>query len=258
MRIIDRIPGWAKHGAGMILPARVRDRVRRYIVDRYYEPGFINRQGPIAYRLRRHVLHRPPRLHRLVYHITDHCNLNCRGCTHFSNIAKPSFLQIDTFKSEFNRMSQLFPDITEVYLLGGEPLLHRDIEEFLLDARSYFPRTRINLLTNGVLVTRMPQTFWDTLRETDAWLMVNRYPIGLPVEEIARLAERHGVNLEWVDSRDEFFKLPLDIGESRTPPTLSGAAAGSTTAPCCETGSVSMFVRRLRRSVQRTVRRRGP
>jgi len=220
MSVFDRIPAPLRRSARKVLGDERVDAMRDGIIRRYYAPGMVSRSGPVAYRFRRYVLRRPPRLHRVVVHITDHCNLNCRGCTHFSNIAKPAFADLDEFTRDFTRLARLFPDITEIYLLGGEPLLHPQLESFVRVTRRLFPDSRINLMSNAVLVPKMDEAFWQMLIDTDAWLVCDLYPAKIDVERVERLAAEHGVKFEWVEPRGEFFKLPID-------PTGSQDAADS-------------------------------
>lgn len=37
-------------------------------------------------------------------HVTEHCNLNCRGCDNFSPIAGESFIEVDWFDKQMERM----------------------------------------------------------------------------------------------------------------------------------------------------------
>jgi hypothetical protein len=39
--------------------------------------------------------------------ITDHCNLNCRSCDHFSPIAKEYFLDLKSFENDMKRLAEL-------------------------------------------------------------------------------------------------------------------------------------------------------
>jgi ABC-2 type transport system ATP-binding protein len=158
----------------------------------------------------RHVLRRKPRLHRLVVHVTDHCNLNCAGCTHFSNISEPGFASVEEFERDMARLAVLFSAISEIYLLGGEPLLHPDLIEFMRITREQFPESSIKVMTNGVLAHRMEAPFWEALREYDCTLVCDLYPIALKVERVDALAAEHGATVEWTESRDEFFRLPID------------------------------------------------
>ena len=58
-------------------------------------------------------------------HIVDHCNLNCRGCSHFSPLAKPYFKSLDEYKREFERLAEITNHyIQQIRIMGGEPFLH--------------------------------------------------------------------------------------------------------------------------------------
>ena len=42
-------------------------------------------------------------------HVADTCNLKCRGCMHFSNIAiHPNYPDLQRFEQDFKRLSELF------------------------------------------------------------------------------------------------------------------------------------------------------
>jgi hypothetical protein len=208
------IPGWVRHAARVLLPRRLGDRIRDYVIARYYAPGMVSRVGPVAYRWRRYALRAKPRLHRIVVHLTDHCNLNCKGCSHFSNLAEPAFADPVKLDAEFERIAKLV-EVTEIYLLGGEPLLHPQLEAFLRSARARFPETRLVLLTNGILLPQMGESFWRTLGEQRIVLMYDDYPIKLKTGTIAERAAENGVTVELAEHYDEFFKLPIDIGGSQ-------------------------------------------
>ena len=40
-------------------------------------------------------------------HILEHCNLNCRGCSHFSGLAHKEFKNIDDYINEMSALSRL-------------------------------------------------------------------------------------------------------------------------------------------------------
>lgn len=160
--------------------------------------------------VRKHVMRRKPSFYHLEAHITDHCNLKCKGCGHFSCISEPRFVDVDEFRKDFERLGQLFSNFERIHLLGGEPLLHPQVADFIEIAREQFPNTRLVLWTNGILLPKMDEHFWKTLATTHCVLLVDNYPIKIRVDEIDRLAAEHGVNLEW-EQRQDFYKLPISI-----------------------------------------------
>ena len=225
-----------KRLARKVLPERTVESAHAHAGDDDYVPWMVSRENPLVLTFKRRVLKQNPHLQRLVVHLTDHCNLNCKGCTHFSNIAEPAFADPDQLEREFEALEHVFSGITEIYLLGGEPLLHPRVTEFTEIARRHFPRARINLMSNGVLVTRMPPEFWQAMHDDRIWLVCDLYPIGLQVDEIESLARRHGVDLEWTDPRAEFFKLPIDLAGSQDPTRSFRGCGGVNNCPILRDG----------------------
>lgn len=215
MNLLRITPVWVKRLARKVLPERTIGSAHARAGGDDYVPWMVSRENPLVLAFKRRALKQDPQLQRLVVHLTDHCNLNCKGCTHFSNIAKAAFADPDQFEREFEALEHVFSGITEIYLLGGEPLLHPRVTEFMAIARRHFPHSRINLMSNGVLVTRMPAGFWSAMHDSRIRLVCDLYPIGLPVDEIEALVALHGVELEWTDPRAEFFKLPIDLTGSQ-------------------------------------------
>jgi len=234
--IFTAVPSPLRKAARAVLPASWVDGTKDYIMRRYYVPGFVNRSGPVEYAFRRHVLRRPPKLHRLLYHVTDHCNLNCKGCTHFSNIAEQHFSDLEVYRKDLSRLTEVFSDIAEIYLLGGEPLLHPELASFVAATRASFPRSRINVMTNGVLVSRMPEEFWEVMRAADAWLLCDDYPVGATKSELDALIRGHDVNVEWTDPREEFFKLPIDLDGTQDSATSFRQCRGVMNCPVLKDG----------------------
>ena len=163
-----------------------------------------------------------PRLAFFVMSIVDHCNLRCRGCDHFAAIAKRRFVSLDDITRDLGRMSELFrDDVEEMRVLGGEPLLHSQVEEILTEARKFFPKTKIDLTTNGILLPRQDERFWTVCRENRICIMNTKYPIDLDHEAIEELARTHEVHFEYyADSgvaTKTSFKVPLDLSGAQDP-----------------------------------------
>ena len=100
-----------------------------------------------------------PRMQYFILHVCDHCNLNCAGCNHLSNLAKPRFVDRDTLKRDMVQIHKVHGDVPRIGIMGGEPLLHPDIMGILKDARDVFPESRLLLSTNGVLCKKMGENF---------------------------------------------------------------------------------------------------
>ena len=84
---------------------------------------------------------------RLVFELTNACNLNCIMCGRNAADFKPTFFNMDTFRS----FEPLMDTVEEVTLMGwGEPTIHPDFTEMLKiinkhAARKYFCTNGMNL-----------------------------------------------------------------------------------------------------------------
>ena len=151
-------------------------------------------------------------------HIVEHCNLNCKGCFHFSNIAKPEFLDVEEYQKDVDRLSVLYDGEVELaLLLGGEPLLHKEINKFMTITREAFPIGKIGLVTNGILLPQMDDDFWLTCKENDIVVMPTQYPINVDYSYIEDKAKQYGVQLEYFnDSKVEKKLSVLSIDNNGT------------------------------------------
>ena len=146
--------------------------------------------------------------------LVEHCNLNCKCCSHFSPLCKEEFLDVEEYRKDCKRLSELFNGQANfIRLMGGEPLLHPEIEKILEITKENFPKSIIDLDTNGILVLSMKKEFWESMRKTKINLTITRYPIKLNYEKIKEKCKKEKVNFRFFDEQKsrEFTKLSLDI-----------------------------------------------
>ena len=150
-------------------------------------------------------------------HVVEHCNLNCSGCNHFSSLAKEEYLQPEQFEKDMKRLAELSKDYFTIKILGGEPLLHPNITAFFEISRKYFPSTPIQITTNGILLLKQPDEFWQSCKNNRITISVSQYPIKLNKKEIKKTAKAHKVKLVFNGSTAEerMCKLPLDLSGSQ-------------------------------------------
>lgn len=130
----------------------------------------------------------------LDYHVVEHCNLNCKCCSTYAPIAKKQFADVNAFRRDLERLKALIGNrLLSLHLLGGEPLLHPEIEKFIRTAREIYPDIYIDVVTNGLLARKMPESFWNTLREQNVVLQFSAYPISLNYVELVELVKSKGV-----------------------------------------------------------------
>ena len=152
---------------------------------------------------------------RFEVHITEHCNLNCKYCFHFSPLAKEEYLSLEEFERDMARLSTLFDGVMqEILLLGGEPLLHPEVTQFIKLTRQYFPVGDLKILTNGILLPQMSDEFWQVCHDTKTVVNYTRYPIKLDIAKIDEMSSKYGVEMAVFNMEDDIKQLvhePLDL-----------------------------------------------
>ena len=161
-------------------------------------------------------MRRKTRIPILHIHLVDHCNLNCRGCDNFSPLSPEVFANIAVFERDCERISQLCNGrVQEIQLLGGEPLLHPQVIDFMQIARKNFPSVSIKLVSNGVLLLKQKEAFWSACRQYDIEIVVTKYPIKIDYEAVKQLAQTQGVKFGFYGTTADVVKnmqcMPLDL-----------------------------------------------
>lgn len=149
------------------------------------------------------------------FNLTDHCNLNCKGCSHFSPLAPAEYQPLEELETsmEFVSRAEGAEKIEGVYLIGGETLLYPRLKEAMGLARKYFPGAKISIFTNGILIPKMDGEFWEVCRQTGSVIAVTRYPLRFDYERAETICRDKGIGVEVFGDRgveDTFFRLPLD------------------------------------------------
>lgn len=109
----------------------------------------------LPHRMRAHFS--PPRRYdrppNLQINVSSDCNLKCRMCPYLGVHGNPAHLDFMT-RETFERILPTIREIGAVHFSGsGEPLFHRELFEFMAQVRNTVPDARIDLTTNGTLLT---------------------------------------------------------------------------------------------------------
>ncbi len=130
-------------------------------------------------------------------HVVDSCNLNCKACTHFANISKKNnFIDARILEHRLSRLYKLFT-VERIRLLGGEPLLHPDIINVLKTARRILSYSVIELVTNGILLNKMSNEFFETCNKNNIKIIISTYPVLKNKGEIERILSSFKINYEF-------------------------------------------------------------
>jgi len=114
----------------------------------------------------------------LELHTCDHCNLNCANCNNFANhVHGERYYEYYTFEKDMERLKELVSHISLIRVLGGEPLLNPNTNQYIKKLRELYPYAEITMVTNGILLTKASEELLETLRETNSAVDLTAYPI---------------------------------------------------------------------------------
>jgi hypothetical protein len=147
--------------------------------------------------------------------VVEHCNLRCRGCDHCAPLAEKEFMRIEVFEKDMDRLAKLSGSrVSVIDLIGGEPLLHPKLCDFVKIARKYFPATRIRIITNALLLEKQTIEFWQCFHDNDADVHVTKYPLNINWTVIEEKAKQYDVKFKYYaggDSIKTSYHIPFDI-----------------------------------------------
>lgn len=158
---------------------------------------------------------------RFEVNINKHCNLNCKGCDHFAPLSDVDCMDLNVYTKDMQRMSVLFNgEAYQIHLLGGEPLLNPDLLQYIKVARECFATAEICLDTNGVLLDRMNDEFWEVCKFCKITILPTRYPIKLDYDALEALVRSHGIGYRYLGSSESgrtLWHFPLDLEGKQIP-----------------------------------------
>ena len=160
--------------------------------------------------------------YRLGYIETDiihSCNLNCRGCSHFSPLYGKDAPQksLAEFERELQRLQEVF-EIDTFRIMGGEPMLRDDFMDFMLLTKKYFPNTRIELATNGTLIEKL-YPHLQVFKDNGLYICFSMYHSGSKIDEPSTLSTIQAVlgdHVSWTE-KGGMYNIGLDLTASQDP-----------------------------------------
>lgn len=151
---------------------------------------------------------------RLEFVVTDWCNLNCKGCTHYSPLAPKEFEEKDRLLHAISELGRKCgKGVESAYLIGGETLLYPDIKDAMRALRAAFPSQNLYIFTNGLPLPKMDSEFWELAGDLKFIIALTLYPIKFDYDAVIDLCKEKGVAVEVFGDRslkESFFRFALD------------------------------------------------
>jgi hypothetical protein len=101
------------------------------------------------------------------------CNIKCEYCSHLGRFIK-GVVPLDDILHWYRCWNpKILPK--NVRIIGGEPLLHPHLESILLETRSHWLDSKVELVTNGLLLPRLNDAVFSTLKTIGANVTVSKH-----------------------------------------------------------------------------------
>ena len=114
----------------------------------------------------------PVPMGNLEINVSYGCNLKCRYCVHFCD-TMTGFVSLEELSVWLQTWrNKISP--SHVRLIGGEPLLHPDLETIIRMVRNTWQATRIDLVTNGLLLSQKAEIL-HLLRQVGGHVFISRH-----------------------------------------------------------------------------------
>ena len=110
------------------------------------------------------------------YHVTNHCNLNCASCNNFCPLSDTWCVSYEDFCKEWQFVYDKGLRFNEIRILGGETLLHPELDKLLIFLRSLFTDCPIIVYTNGIPLAQEKEKLLPIFQENNLTLFVSKYP----------------------------------------------------------------------------------
>ena len=152
-----------------------------------------------------------PYLPYLEFHVADHCNLNCKYCTHYSPLVQdPVFADYEAVERDFKQLKKYIWDIGVIRILGGEPLLNPELGRYVKLVRKLYPASIITVVTNGLLLPRISPELIQDMKENMAFFHISYYPpLEAKVQEIQEFLYEQGIPYTLTPMIKEFNKTQV-------------------------------------------------
>lgn len=140
------------------------------------------------------------RLVKLDLFITARCSLRCRRCSNLMQYyVNPEHEPLEDITLGLKRAFELIDFTESMFILGGEPHLHPELEKLLAEAVKYRRRIGNLIVVSNGLTKPKPEAV-EALRDLNIPVNISLYPsFAAKQNEIARELEKQGVKVELFD-----------------------------------------------------------
>jgi hypothetical protein len=125
-------------------------------------------------------------------------------------VKEEKYYDLVKFENDFKQLSKItLGYIKTIRLMGGEPLLNKDINKYIKIVRENFNKSDIWVVTNGILLPTMKDDFWQEMKKQNINIFVSSYPINLDMEIIELKRKKYNINIYFEHEHKKDDKMHL-------------------------------------------------
>lgn len=150
-------------------------------------------------------------LPHIEFHISDKCNLNCKGCTHFSPLFDTLGASLEERIEDIKKVKKIFDHVFRLDILGGEPLLNTELKQYVLELKKLLPDTFIQIFTNGILIPTLSDDVLNCIRDNDIAISISEYyPTHQMIDKITTKLDKYNIRYKVVEfDKKQKFNKPI-------------------------------------------------
>ena len=126
-------------------------------------------------------------LDKLEFYITNVCNLTCSNCNRYNNFHFRGWAAWDDYADNLRQWAEKI-HVQKPVILGGEPLLNRDIVKWVRGLQELWPNSfAVQIQSNGTRIDRVPGLYEELANGKDNWIGVSIHDQADKEELFARI-----------------------------------------------------------------------
>lgn len=155
-------------------------------------------------------------------HISDHCNLNCKGCTHYSALFEKNFPKFENAINDVIELKSKCSHIIRFYIMGGEPFLNPEIDKYIREITNILSGSDVWIVTNGLLLLSVNEEILKLISKLNVIVSISEYdPTHRIMSKIINRLDKYNVtyDIRPFDKKQKFIK-PLSLNNNSIYPNI--------------------------------------
>ena len=111
-------------------------------------------------------------------YITNVCNYSCSHCQSLNNFAFKGHQRWEDHENEYRGLSAQL-DVDQIQIIGGEPMLNPDFENWLFGISNLWPKSKLQIATNGTRLDKITNEIYHVLLKHQGTLWITCHDIEL-------------------------------------------------------------------------------